>query len=104
MPELERIHASAGSAPICAALERDGACIVEDALGADHLAGMNHDLDELIASTTPEMRTPTHPAMIDFYGTKTIRLDGIPSKSETFVEFMLDPLMHDVCQHVIGPN
>lgn len=104
MPELERIHASEGSAPICAALARDGACIVEGALDADHLAGMNHDLDQLIASTTPDDRTPIHPAMVDFYGTETIRLDGIPSKSETFVEFMLDPLMHDVCQQIIGPN
>ncbi len=105
MPELERIHVSAGLGPICAALERDGACIVEDAVGSDHLSGMNQDLDELIASTSPEEGTATaHPAMIDFYGTKTIRLDGIPSKSETFVDFMLDPLIHEVCQQVLGPN
>ncbi len=104
MPELEQIHVSAGSGPICAALERDGACIVEEAVNADHLAGMNRDLDALIASTTPEERTSTHPAMIDFYGSKTIRLDGIPSKSPTFVDFMLDPLIHEVCERVIGPN
>ena len=104
MPELEHIHVSAGPGPICAALERDGACIVDDAVGDDHLAGMNQDLDALIASTTPEDRTPAHPAMVDFYGAKTIRLDGIPSKSETFVAFMLDPLMHEVCRKVLGPN
>lgn len=104
MAELERLHVSVGPGPICAALERDGACIVEDAVGAEHLAGMNQDLDALIASTTPEERTPAHPAMIDFYGTRTIRLDGIPSKSETFVDFMLDPLIHDVCQQILGPT
>lgn len=103
MAELARVPASAGAGPICGALERDGACIVDDAVNAEHLAGINHDLDDLIASTTPTMRT-THPAMVEFYGTKTVRLDGIASKSDTFVEFMLDPLVHDVCDYVIGPN
>ena len=85
MPELERMHVSAGSGPICAALERDGACVVEDAVSAEYRAGLNHDLDALIAAAAPEMRNPTHDDMIRFYGTKTIRLDGIPGKSETFV-------------------
>lgn len=42
--------------------------------------------------------------MARFYGTKTIRLDGIPGKSSAFVDYMLDPLMHDVCRHVLRPN
>ena len=104
MSELERIDVKAGSGPLCEALERDGACVVEGAVGAEHLAGLNQDLDALIAAAAPEMRNPTHEDMIRFYGTKTIRLDGIPAKSETFVEFMLDDLMHEVCQHFILPN
>lgn len=39
MPELERIHVTAGSGPLCTALERDGACVVEDAVSTEHLAG-----------------------------------------------------------------
>ncbi len=104
MAELERVHVSAGSGPICAALDRDGACIVEDAADPDVVAGLNGDLEQLIDASTPEMRRPVHEDMVGFYGTKTIRLDGLPGKSDTFVQYMLDPLMHDVCQHVIVPN
>lgn len=104
MAELERIHVSAGSGALCAALERDGACIVEDAVSAEHLAGLNGDLDGLIAATTPEMRTPAHEDMVRFYGTKTIRIDGIPGKSASFVDFMLDPVMHEVCRQLLLPN
>ena len=81
MTEHERIHVSAGSGRLCEVLERDGACIVEDAVSAEHLAGLNGELDGLIAATTPEMRTPAHEDMVRFYGKKTIRIDGIPGKS-----------------------
>jgi len=104
MPELEQIHVSAGSGAVCAALERDGACIVVDAVNANDLTGLNQDLEGLIAATTPAMRTPDQEEMVRFYGSRTIRIDGIPGKSATFVDFMLDPLMHEVCQHVLLPN
>lgn len=42
--------------------------------------------------------------MIRFYGARTIRVDGIPGKSATFVDFMADPLIHEVCGHVLRPN
>ena len=48
MPTLEHIPASAGSGPICDAMERDGAVIVEDALDDGHIAGFNGDLDGIV--------------------------------------------------------
>jgi len=104
VPELERIDVSTEPGPLCAALIADGVCVVEDAVSAEHLSGLNLDLEVLIAATTPEMRNPNHESMIDFYGTKTIRVDGLPGKSETFVEFMLDPVMHEVCRRFLLPN
>ena len=104
VPELERIDVSTEPGPLCAALIADGVCVVEDAVSAEHLSGLNLDLEVLIAATTPEMRNPNHESMIDFYGTKTIRVDGLPDKSETFVEFMLDPVMHEVCRRFLLPN
>ncbi len=104
MPELERITVGAGSTAICASLERDGACIVEAAVCTDQLGGLNQDLEALVAASTSETRTPTHKEMARFYGPNTIRLDGIPGKSPTFVDFMLDPLMHEVCRQVLLPN
>ncbi len=104
MPELQRIPVSAGSEAVCDALDRDGACIVEAAVCAEQLASLNQDLEALVAASTPEKRTPTHAEMARFYGAKTIRLDGIPGKSATFVDFMLDPLMHKVCRQTLLPN
>lgn len=104
MPELERIHVSAGSDPVCEVLARDGACIVEDAVGAGQLAELNADFDGLIAASTPEMRAPTSEKMARFYGAETIRIDGIPGKSAAFVDFMLEPLTHEICQRVLLPN
>ena len=101
--KLARIHASEGSEPLCAALARDGVCVVEEALNPDHLKGLNRDLDELITSTPPGSRK-AHEEMARFYGARTIRLDGIPDKSPTFVDYMLDPLMHEVCTQFLGPN
>ena len=101
---LEHIPASAGSVAVGQALERDGACIVEDALTSDQLAGLNQDLEAQIALTTPETRTPDREEMVRFYGAHTIRIDGIPGKSTHFVDFMGDPLMHEICHQVLLPN
>lgn len=101
---LQRIHASEGSPALCEALAADGVCIVEEALSSEHLDGLNRDLDSIVASTSPGSLNHAHDAMAKFYGAKTVRLDGIPDKSSTFVDYMLDPLMHGVCEHVLGPN
>lgn len=102
--EIATIPRSLGADVICEVMERDGACIVEDAVSSDFLEGMNADLDRLISTTEPGLRNPVDDFFVEFYGTRTIRLDGIPGKSETFVEFMLDPLMHSVCEHFILPH
>lgn len=104
MPHLERISASDGSGPLSEALERDGVCVVEGALIPAHLDGLNRDLDDLVASTAPGANTWAHDDMARFYGSRTIRLDGIPGKSAAFVDYMLDPLMHDVCRRFLRPN
>ena len=103
-PSLERLPGTAGSADLCALLERDGAVIVEDALTAEQLAGLNGDLDRLIAATAPGLRHPTTDEMVEFYGHSTIRLDGIPAKSKTFLEVMLLPLLTEAADHFLLPN
>ncbi len=104
MPELQEIDAGQGATAICEAIERDGACIVLNALSTEHLVGMNRDLDDIIAATSPGLRHPTEEFFVDFYGKSTIRLDGLPAKSDTFVEVMQVPLMHEVCDHFIVPH
>ncbi len=104
LQNLERIHATEGSSPLIEALEADGACIVEDALSVDLLGDLNQDLDALVAAANPGPRHPAHDDMVRFYGTKTTRLDGIAGKSASFVDYMLDPLMHEVCDRFLRPN
>ena len=104
MPALEHIHADTGSGPICQALEHDGGIIVEDALNVGHLAGLNNDLDQIIAATAPGLRHPTEEFFIKFYGDKTIRFDGLPAKSKTFVEVMQLPLLQKTADHFLLPH
>ncbi|MFP6745307.1 MAG: phytanoyl-CoA dioxygenase family protein [Alphaproteobacteria bacterium] len=104
MLRLDRISASAGTGPICDAMERDGAVIVEDALGAGHIAGFNKDLDDIVEAMGPGLRHPTDEFFVEFYGPKTVRLDGLPDKSKTFVEIMELPMMQEVANHFLLAN
>ncbi len=65
---------------------------------------LNADLDAVIASNSPESRNPNHSTMEVFYGSKTIRFDGIPDKSATFVEFLSECPALDVCEYFLKPN
>lgn len=103
-PSLERLTGAAGSAELCELLERDGAVIVEGALTAAQLDGLNADLDRLIAATAPGLRHPTSEEMVEFYGHSTIRIDGLPAKSKTFLEVMLSPLLTEAADRFLLPN
>jgi len=103
-PSLERLDGAASASDLHAILERDGAVVVEDALTRQQLNGLNDDLDRIIASTAPGLRHPTSDAMVVFYGQSTIRIDGLPDKSETFVEVMLNPLLCCAADHFLLPN
>ncbi len=103
-PKLERLDGRVSSATLCDVLQRDGAVVVENALSATQLAGLNHDLDHIIATTPPGVRHPTEDDMIEFYGQSTIRIDGLPAKSQTFVEVMELPLLSGMADHFLLPN
>mgnify|MGYP006137707751 CR=1 FL=1 len=69
-------------------LNKDGAAIVEGVLNQDQLSSINSELDCVIAETEPGLRHATNDFFVEFYGSKTIRLDGLPAKSKTFLEIM----------------
>jgi ectoine hydroxylase-related dioxygenase (phytanoyl-CoA dioxygenase family) len=102
--ELQRIRHDAPSAEICDALERDGAVIVEDILEPALLARLNDELEQHIAAVRPGLRNPTTDEMIDFYGESTIRIDGLPAKSDSFVDIMLLPQLRAAADHFLLPN
>ncbi len=103
-PSLERLDGSASSTVLSELLERDGAVVVEDVPTSTRLDGLNSDLDRIIARTPPGIRHPTEEDMVEFYGQSTIRIDGLPAKSETFVEVMLLPLLCGMADHFLLPN
>ena len=93
MPKLERVPSTTEPETVYGLLERDGAVVVENILSKDQLQKLNSELDALVCSTDPGLRHPAHERMVEFYGLSTIRFDGLPAKSEAFVEIMLTPLL-----------
>lgn len=102
--ELQRVEGSIEAADLADILLRDGAVIVKDALTPEQLAGLNGDLDDAIAATAPGLRNPTEDFFVEFYGNKTIRLDGLPARSKTFVDLMESRLMTGVADILLRPN
>ncbi len=101
---LERVEGSIEATDLAELLLRDGAVIVNDALTPGQLAGLNADLDDAIAATAPGLRNPTEDFYVEFYGSQTIRLDGLPARSTTFVELMQSRLMTGVADILLLPN
>ncbi|MBT4487481.1 MAG: phytanoyl-CoA dioxygenase family protein, partial [Rhodospirillaceae bacterium] len=104
MVQLEHVQATDVPADVYALLERDGAVIVENILSVDRLRDLNRDLDSFIAATGPGLRHPAHERMVEFYGNSTIRFDGLPAKSETFIEVMQTPLLIGAADHFLLAN
>jgi hypothetical protein len=103
-PELQRVNQSVSSVELCEILERDGALIVEEILTPAQLDRLDSELDRIVAEVTPGLRHPTSEDMIDFYGLSTIRIDGLPAKSSTFIEAMLLPHLLESADHFLLPN
>tara|TARA_B100001146_G_C16086958_1_gene393199 strand:+ start:66 stop:887 length:822 start_codon:yes stop_codon:yes gene_type:complete len=104
MSKLEHVLSTAEPETVYGLLEQDGAVVVENLLSEDHLGKLNSELDALVCSTDPGLRHPAHERMVEFYGLSTIRFDGLPAKSEAFVEIMLTPLLCAAADHFLLPN
>jgi ectoine hydroxylase-related dioxygenase (phytanoyl-CoA dioxygenase family) len=103
-PSLRTIDASASAEAISAILTQDGAVIVTDALSPAQLAALNGELDTALEGIAPGLRHPTEEFFVDFYGKKTIRLDGLPARSRTFWSIMEDSFMTRVADHLLLEN
>ena len=105
MPRLERLVGPATTPEeVCAILHRDGAVIVEEAVGTEILAGLNSDLDGFVDDLGVGLRNPVNDRMVEFYGSSTVRFDGLAAKSSSFVELMQLPLLQGVADLVLKPH
>jgi hypothetical protein len=102
-PHIERFATDVSIESLIEALDRDGCAIVEDAIRPDLLSRLNAEFDELLAVSEPG--TPNHiPMLIDFMGAKTHRIDGLPGKSDAFVELLQYERPLDVADHYLLPS
>ena len=131
--QVERFGSDVSADQLVATLERDGCAIVEGLLDRETLAALNADLDDVIAAKAPGVRQweaasrPSDPDLKveldssmaelqslsneatdqyvrDFYGYSTVRIDGLPGRSPTFVELMCHPLLLGTADRVLLPH
>ncbi len=105
MPSLQRLRGTdARPAEVSDILSRDGAVIVEGVVDPTLLAGLNADLDHFVDDLGVGLRNPAHERMVEFFGTSTVRFDGLPAKSNGFVEVLQLPLLQGVADIVLKPQ
>ena len=92
---LETLGPDCGVDDIVAAIERDGACIIRDALSAETLAGLDVELMPLIDRTQPSGD--------EWAGRKTKRTGGLVAQSPAVRPVVLHPLVLGAAKAVLGP-
>jgi len=103
-PELQSVPADTDPAVLCELLDQHGGVIVTGALSQVQLAAINNDLDQIVATTEPGVRHPSTERYVEFFGKRTIRIDGLPAKSSTFVQVMQSPFLIGVADQLLLPN
>ncbi len=106
---LKRIAADSGTASFVEALEADGAAIVTGALSPPQLEELNRDLDRAIEGIGPGLRHPPSDFFVEFYGSRTVRIDGLPARSrviwdllgESFMTRIADRMLLPYCEHYL---
>jgi len=103
MVQLKRLPCDAVGEEIIAALERDGAVIVDGFLDNDICARFNTELDSLLEGRAPNQGSP-NAAVAAFHGEQTKHLTGLAAHSDTFVaEILLHPLYRVLGEHFLLP-
>ena len=102
--ELQKVTNDIDPKELAHIMNQDGAAIVEGALDQQQLSRLNSEVDTVLAATAPGLRHATSDFYAEFYGHNTIRLDGLPAKSKTFLEIMELPLLSGVADELLLPN
>ena len=103
--DIEHIHASEDSEKMVAALQRDGAVIVEEFLDADLLERFNADVDPLMNATPRGGSVMFNDFFTWFYGPQTRTITGLAGKSRVFAtEVLTHPVYRAICDEVLLPS
>ncbi len=101
---IERFQVVDELGDVAAALERDGAVIIEGLLSAEVVARVNDEVESAVASADPDgpMFNPMAKA---FMGAFTKNVAGVPGISRTFAtEVMCHPVLLGLAAAVLGPS
>lgn len=106
-PTVERFRADAALDDVDAvqaAIERDGAVIVEDLLGADVVTRVNDEVEAAVDAADPHAEL-FNPVLNEFHGPFTKQVAGVPGISRTFaIDVMCHPLYLALCDRVLLPS
>ena len=104
MPTLERFDVGADPDKVVAAIDRDGAVIVEDLLTRDVVQRLNDEVEAAIAGVDPGAAL-FNPIMQAFHGPQTKQIAGVAALSRTFAtDVMCHPLFLAICDRVLLPS
>ena len=101
---IERFTAMSNPDHIHAAIERDGAAIVEGLLSLDVVDRVNAEVEAAVAAADPN-EAYFNPIMQAFHGPFTKQVAGMPGISRTFaVDVMCHPLLLALCDRILAPS
>ncbi len=101
---LLTVPVGGASSDVSAALDRDGAVIVEDFLSTETVERLLTDLAEDLNATDPGSRSGST-MWESFHGHNTKRFTGLAARSRTFVdEVLLHPTLLSAADHLLLPH
>ena len=101
---VPRFPADAEPDAVHAAIERDGAAIVEGLLPPEVVRRVNDEVEAAVAAADPDEEY-FNPVMSAFHGPNTKQVAGVPGISRTFaVDVMCHPLYLALCDRILLPS
>lgn len=102
MAEVTHLPATCTVADIVETVERDGTAIVDGFVSRAWLDEFNRAIQTSIENYVPY--DYGEPEAVEFLGRNTVRLNGLMSKAENYVDLITDPRLLGVMDHFLGPN
>jgi len=103
MDDLLHLPSHSPSSDVLAALATDGAVIIDDLLPADVLSTFRADMEHA-AATIAAGTASDHATVRNFWGNDTKRFTRLASRSDSFVDILLNPLLLAVADALLLPN
>jgi len=102
--DVEHVDAGDDPARMAAALQRDGAVIIESFLSDDVVTRFNAEIEPVLAATARGESAMFDPFCTWFYGRQTLTITGLAGKSRIFAtEVLTHPLYRAICDEVLLP-